>query len=1261
MQFVKEGPDIPERLLEAHEDGHVVFFCGAGISYPAGLPGFEGLVTELYARLAVIPDAEQQAAIKAKQFDTAVALLEEKHVGRRKQVREALNKILRPKRTDSKATATHKALLTLSENREGRRRLITTNFDRLFQKVIRRDKLGVATFQAPLLPVPKSRWNGLVYLHGLLAGTPDADNLNSLVVSSGDFGLAYLTERWAARFATDLFRNFTVCFVGYSIGDPVLRYMMDALAADRQLGESPREMFAFGSYTKGDRTGETNRWKAKNVMPILYLEDRDHTHLHGTLDEWARTYGDGVSGKEHIVVHGALSRPLTSTREDDFVTRVLWALSDRSGLPAKRFAEMNPVPSLEWLEPLSENRLGRDRLAGFDVEPETAVNRDFKFSLTSRPAPYTLAPCMALVDAGPRRSLWDDVMGHLAAWLIRHLDDPALLLWVVEGGAQLHERFARRIAHRIKYLARLESERNTAELDRIRGSAPNAIPSPLMRRLWGLLLTGRVKSPNVHLSLHEWRERLAQQGLTTTLRLELREKLAPCVTLDKPFPRPPWDDEDREPERMREIVEWEIVLSTKHVHCALQELSDDQHWQAALPDLLDDFSGLLRDALDLMRELGGADDTSDYSYAHQPSIERHPQNRGFQEWTALIDLVSDAWRATAAQSPERARLAAEAWLHIRYPLFRRLTFFAAAHTEVVPHHLGLRWLLEDESWWLWSEQTTRESIRLLVALAPLLNESERAELETAVLAGPPDAMLEGLEPDLYKYSRNKDIWLRLAKVMQTGATLDVAGQNRLAELSAEHTDWRIAEDDRDEFTYWMPDTAEMREVVAAPREPNELVEWLKEEGRAPAWQTDNWGELCRQDFPKAASALGAAARQGSWPAMRWRTALHAWSEGTLINLAWEHMAPVLEEAPKQFLSEARHALAWWLREIARTFEGREISFFALCERVLRLEYDREEDVGDVVGRAINHPIGRVTDALLRWWYRNPLEDEQRLPENLNRIFTEVCDVKVGAYRHGRVLLASRVITLFRVDYNWTNRHLLPLFDWKVSEVEAQSAWEGFLWAPQLYGPLIEALKPAFLETADHYVALGKHGRQYASVLVYASLDPRDILDKTELAIATLALPPEGLEEAGTALVRAVEAAGKQRAEYWKNRVGPYLREIWPKTRGHGSAAVAESVGRVCIAAGNAFPMTLNELRGWLQGLQYPDHLVRSLHEVGLCERFPEQATEFLHLIVEGRDQWPSSELRECLRAIRSAEPKLESDHRFRKLRDYLRRFEIELD
>ena len=49
------------------------------------------------------------------------------------------------------------------------------------------------------------------------------------------------------------------------------------------------------------------------------------------------------------------------------------------------------------------------------------------------------------------------------------------------------------------------------------------------------------------------------------------------------------------------------------------------------------------------------------------------------------------------------------------------------------------------------------------------------------------------------------------------------------------------------------------------------------------------------------------------------------------------------------------------------------------------------------------------------------------------------------------------------------------------------------------------------------------------------------------------------------------------------------------------------------------------------------------------------------LIVEGRDQWPPSELRECLRTIRAADPRLEPDRRFRRLRDYLRKSGIELD
>ena len=167
--------------------------------------------------------------------------------------------------------------------------------------------------------------------------------------------------------------------------------------------------------------------------------------------------------------------------------------------------------------------------------------------------------------------------------------------------------------------------------------------------------------------------------------------LTPRVSLRDPFPWPLDDDEDDdEPENIRQLVDWDIVLSTSDVDGSLQELEGNEHWATALPTLLSDFTGLLRDALDLMRDLGGADEKSDLSYSSQPSISEHPQNSAFRDWTALVDLNRDAWLATAAESPERARLAAEAWSQIPYPLFHRLAFFAAAQDEIVPCGLGTR-------------------------------------------------------------------------------------------------------------------------------------------------------------------------------------------------------------------------------------------------------------------------------------------------------------------------------------------------------------------------------------------------------------------------------------------------------------------------------------------------------------------------------------------------------------------------------------------
>ena len=110
----------------------------------------------------------------------------------------------------------HEALLTLSRT-EGGTRLVTTNFDNRF---VEAGEANLSVDAAPKLPVPKRyNWSSLVHLHGRIV--PDEGGA-SLVLTAADFGRAYLTERWAARFITELFREFTVVFVGYSVADPVI-------------------------------------------------------------------------------------------------------------------------------------------------------------------------------------------------------------------------------------------------------------------------------------------------------------------------------------------------------------------------------------------------------------------------------------------------------------------------------------------------------------------------------------------------------------------------------------------------------------------------------------------------------------------------------------------------------------------------------------------------------------------------------------------------------------------------------------------------------------------------------------------------------------------------------------------------------------------------------------------------------------------------------------------------------------------------------
>jgi hypothetical protein len=1258
VQFVRNGPDIPDALLQAHEDGRVVFFCGAGISYPAGLPGFNGLVRGVMQRAGEPPDAIEDALLRQEQFDRGLGLYEHRLQGGRSAVRRCLPDVLTADLTRPRALTTHAALLALARNRRGGIKLVTTNFDCLFEAAAVRHRLPSFTVYPD--PPARARWEGLVHLHGRMPASPSRDDLDRLVLSDGDFGQAYLTQGWAARFVAGLFRDHVLCFVGYSISDPVLRYMTAAQALD---GEA--QMYAFAPVDTSDAESAERAWRTKHVTPIAYSTAHGHKALHRTLQVWASIYRDGVRGKERIVARYAHRPPIGSKPGDDFVSRMLWALSDPSGLPARRFAEFNPVPSLDWLmDAFEADRYGHIDLVRFGVTPRGAADPKLRFSLIHRPAPYPLAPPMRLVASGIAAPQWDDVMSQLARWLGRHLNDPQLVLWIAERGGQLHEQWIWQIENRLDELAHLQRDGKTSDLDDIRVHAPNSIPGPLMRSLWRLLLSGRVKSLWPALDLYRWKSRLKREGLTATLRLDLRELLAPKVRLSKPLRWGDGPESADEPTRVQHLVDWELVLAAEHVHYALSDVAN-AHWQSALPALLDDLQILLRDALDLMRELGEADERSDRSHWDLPSISRHRQNRAFRDWVALIELLRDAWLAVLSADSARAARIAAAWFELPYPTFKRLALFAASQESCSAPEQWVEWLVADGAWWLWAVDTKREVLRLLVQQGHMLPPESQERLESAILTGPPREMYsDDLEPDRWQHLVARSVWLRLAKLNASGLALGAASALRLAGLSRTYPQLQLAANEQDEFSHWMtgtgdPDYEESRDVDFAPRKRRDLVQWLvKPQSEKGPFYEDTWRHVCRKHPLNSIYALCDLAQQNVWPAGRWREALQVWSETAMVLRSWRLAAPLVQTMPDPVMQELAHSVTLWLEAVSKSIDRNEHILLRMGQRVLGLPLDADSGIRGGKGEAMHQPvteaISHVTQALLNLWFKREPNDGDGLPAEIGTLFTQLCDVRVQRFRHGRVLLASRLIALFRVDRPWTEQFLLPRFDWAVDPMEAKAAWEGFLWSPRLYRPLLLAIKPQFLDTAYHYGELGEHRKQFATFLTYAALEPLDGYTAVEWRAAIAALPQEGLQESAQALVQALEGTADQREEYWKNRIMPFWQDVWPKSRDLATPGISESLAQLCIAAGSEFPAALIAVENWLRPLEHPYYVVHRLHESGLCGRFPNHALQLLATIVT-QQPWAAPELGQCLDLIVRADATLAQDPSYERLCQYMRR------
>jgi hypothetical protein len=314
---------IPERLLLAHARGKVLFIAGAGISQPAGLPDFRGLVLNVYAHLdtavhAIISHIPRDAcnqwvvnlssltagqAAEVRRFivgdyDVVLGMLERRIDGKshgKSLVRQTIADELRG--SGANPASIHRALMRLAD-RGGAVTIVTTNFDLLLEKAAKKVSSAVETYALGGIPRPgrSNDFAGVLHIHGAL--DQDPARASDLIVSDQDFGEFYLRRRVVPDFIYDAARLFNLVLVGYSANDPPMRYLLNAVAADGTRFDDLKERFTFVGASSPDPI-YLEDWKGRGITPISYDSEDGHSALLDSLKRWADL--SAINGKSSRV------------------------------------------------------------------------------------------------------------------------------------------------------------------------------------------------------------------------------------------------------------------------------------------------------------------------------------------------------------------------------------------------------------------------------------------------------------------------------------------------------------------------------------------------------------------------------------------------------------------------------------------------------------------------------------------------------------------------------------------------------------------------------------------------------------------------------------------------------------------------------------------------------------------------------------------------------------------------------------------------
>jgi hypothetical protein len=1176
MRFIANGPAIPDELLVARDAGDVILFCGAGVSQAeARLPNFACLASEVIRILSAAQDSRARALLERAlalepmpgvgglvATDRVFGLLEQEFEV--SDIRAAVAQAIRPA-PDAKLDA-HRVLLDLATSR-GVTRLVTTNFDLLFEAC----DPALHRSGPPNLPNPHSdrEFRGVVRLDGRVDAEYRSAQDEEFVVSSADFGRAYLSARWATHFIQRLLSRFQILFVGYTADDPPVQYLLEGL--NLRAGTRNR-LYAFQS---GEHRFAIALWEHRGVEAIPFDSSNGFSPLWDTLRAWAERARDSRAWFKTVLSRATPGPKHLAPHERGQVAHIL---STREG--ARRLASAPEPLGAEWLlvadppqryaKP-SRAAPGDEELPAFDPfeglcldsdpPPEPADAEDaFRDREIPEEAIDILQPNTLDREQGAHRSRaamhgsashfhaeLSPRLVHIGTWLRRVAHQP-LALWWAAHQTGLHPSIIEGIESALL-------------------REPQRFPDPV-RSGWRMLLSAWVDrrvDPSMRKYVIEQRAR--QEGWTASLVREVagiyRPRLTVRPALGIPHPLT-WADEGPPDEVVHVTVDY------PHPHESV-ELPDEFVAYA-----VECFRSNLDLAVALEREVRGTDwvylqtsrgpdggpELSDDSYGLTGPVIH------FQKLlTRLSSIDLEAARGQARSWPVRDEC-----------VYARLRIWAAGAGVLNPAEAGATFVaLPDRVFWGSVHQ--RDLLYALRDRWVHLPPDDREALERRLLTGsyPWDADVPVGREEASAHNRLSRLhWLSTHGV---AFTFDVDETMRALRRVALRWSTRTGDEAADaNAPQVFPISTDSRPDPILETPVPELLRRAKEVGKldfTERTEREPFRGLAVQRPVRALGALTHAARSGDAPPWAWSAFLQAETRPADRPRMVRAIVARLGSLPPAGLRGIAYPVSAWMETMADRLYGDAMSVLpGLWESMMTaLRLPKAEQRHGArrswADDALNAPVGKLFNLLMKDPAKDGLKAGAGFPRHWTGRLDDLLALPGDMRRHALVMLGFQVTWLFTIDPLWTERQLLPHVD--DDGPDGDALWDGMLWHARLPSrSLYLALKEALLARATKtrrrdestilagFLLAGWGSEAATAEGLVTDLQLHEVLIHTD-------------DEFRHGLLWQLERWCAEPDSSWRERVVPFFNRVWPKQRALHTPAMSSHLANFALASGDLMP------------------------------------------------------------------------------------------